>query len=123
MKSLKEWRKYQLHEDAAWDQIKSMQIQGDSDIKNFVSSKIEYAVEELIKHMSQQNPKIQNFRDVPPEVRDAIAKSMISSVLDLFYEGMRSSPANYPKPIQKQNQTQNDLLPQDELKTPAASRG
>ncbi len=123
MKSLKEWRKYQLNEDAAWDQIKSMQLQADNDIKNFVSSKIEYVVEELIKHMSQQNPKIKDFRDIPPEARDAIAKSMIASVLDLFYEGMRSSPPSYPKPVQKQNQEVPDLLPQDELKTPAASRG
>ena len=86
MKSLKEWRKYQINEDASWDQVKGMQLQADSAIKNFVSPKIESIVEELIKHMSQQNPKIQNFRDIPPEARDAIAKSMIASVLDLFYE-------------------------------------
>ena len=127
MKSLKDWRSSKINEDTAWNQIKDLNIASDPSIKEFVLPKIERIQEELIEKIKANNPKIQTFRDVPPNMRDIFAQAIVSSVLDLFYEGMRSSPENYSKNnVSKPENIKiapSPILPQDQLKTPVASKG
>lgn len=127
MKSLKDWRSSKINEDTAWNQIKDLNIASDPSIKEFVLPKIERIQEELIEKIKVNNPKIQTFRDVPPNMRDIFAQAIVSSVLDLFYEGMRSSPENYGKNnVSKPENLKiapSPILPQDQLQTPVASKG
>lgn len=127
MKSLKDWRSSKINEDTAWNQIKDLNIASDPSIKEFVLPKIERIQEELIEKIKVNNPKIQTFRDVPPNMRDIFAQAIVSSVLDLFYEGMRSSSENYGKNnVSKPENlkiTPSPILPQDQLQTPVASKG
>lgn len=124
MKSLHEWRSSKINENAAWDQVKGLNLIADPSIKEFVYS-IEKIQEQLTEKVKEHNPKIQTFRDVPPEMRDVFAQTIVSSVLDLFYEGMRSMPSNnFNSSTQIIPSKQNTFnMPQDELKTPIASKG
>lgn len=124
MKSLKDWRIKENIQNAEWDHIKAMKFSVNPEIKAFVSSRIGKLQEAIVFKLSEVNPKIKSFRDVPPEVRDQFAQAIISSVLETFFSGMdpQSNQMSHGQPMPP-TQRQPEILPQDEPQTPAASRG
>ena len=124
MKSLKDWRIKENAQSAEWDHIKSMKFPVNPDIKAFVSSRIGKLQEAIVLKLSEGNPNVKSFRDVPPEVRDQFAQAIVSSVLEAFFSGMdpQSNQMSHGQPAPPTAQ-QPSMLPQDEPQTPAASRG
>jgi hypothetical protein len=126
MKSLKDWRIKENIQNAEWDHIKSMKFSIDPEIKAFIMPKIEKIQEAIVFKLGERNQNIKSFRDVPPEIRDQFAQSIISSTLESFFESInpqQTGQSVFPQPQPQQKQQSSEILPQDEPQTPAASRG
>jgi len=124
MKSLKDWRIKENTQSAEWSYIKSMKFPTNPEMKAFISPRIGKIQEAIVFKLSEENPKIKSFRDVPPELRDQFAQAIISSTMESFFSSIepQSSQTNEP-PENSMNSQQPQMLPQDEPQTPAASRG
>lgn len=121
MKSFKQWK---LNEsDGNWNQIKSMNFPSNPELKSFVMPKIGQLQDQIVSKLKQSDPKITSFRDMPPELRDQYAQTIISCTLEVFFGSMQSSPTPIAKQIQPMRQSSPQILPQDIPQTPAASRG
>ena len=120
MKSLKDWRIKENIQNAEWDHIKSVNLNANPEMNAFVSPKIGKLQELIVLKLNETNPTIKSFRDVPPEIRDQFAQAIISSTIETFF-GEAESPIQPPQ--MNQQPTQPQILPQDELQTPAASKG
>jgi hypothetical protein len=126
MKSLKDWRIKENTQNAEWDHIKSMKFPTNPDMKAFIAPRVGKLQEAIVLRLSEGNPKIKSFRDVPPEVRDQFAQAIVSSTLEAFFGGMDPQAAQTSHgqpPMTPQQQQPPQMLPQDEPQTPAASRG
>lgn len=126
MKSLKDWRIKENTQNAEWDHIKSMKFPSSPEMKTFIAPRIGKLQEAIVLRLSEGNPKIKSFRDVPPEVRDQFAQAIVSSTLEAFFGGMdpQSTQISHgQQSMQQPQQQQPQMLPQDEPQTPAASRG
>jgi len=125
MKSLKDWRLKENAQNAEWDHIKSMKFPSNPDMKAFIAPRIGKIQEAIVLKLSEGNPKIKSFRDVPPEVRDQFAQTIISSTLEAFFSGMdpMANQTSHGQPAMTPQTQQPQMLPQDEPQTPAASRG
>jgi hypothetical protein len=101
-----------------------MKFPTNPEMKAFISPRIGKIQEAIVFKLSEENPKIKSFRDVPPELRDQFAQAIISSTMESFFSSIepQSSQTNEP-PENSMNSQQPQMLPQDEPQTPAASRG
>jgi hypothetical protein len=120
MRSIKEWRIKENLQNGEWDRIKAMKFAADPALKALVSPRIEKIQEDLVAKLGENNPKIKTFRDVPPEIRDHLAQAILSSTLESFFV---NSPAIQPQQQIVASHGEQPTLPQDELRTPAASKG
>lgn len=125
MQSLKQWRLKENLQNAEWERIKAMTFVADPDMKMFVAPKIGKIQEAIVLKLSENNPKIKSFRDVPPDLRDKFAQAIVASTLESFFGSMDPAQSNHgPLPqAQPQQAQQPQPLPQDEPQAPMASRG
>lgn len=119
MKTYNQWR-FQESFDADWERIKNIKLPVESSVKNFVMSKMSEVQDRIVQLL--KSDKIQSFRDVPPETRDQYAKAILAATMELFYPTTQNVTAQ-PE-AKKQKMPIGDVtMPQDELITPAASKG
>lgn len=122
MKSLNEWRIKEGVQNIEWNNIKSMRFPVEPDVKSFILPKVEKIQEAIVLKLSQNNPNIKTFRDVPPELRDKFAQAIVSSTMEAFFNSL-NQPSQIQPQVQQQQSPQQAPLPQDELRTPSISRG
>ena len=124
MQSLKQWRIKENSQNAEWERLKSMSLVANPDVKAFVAPRVGKIQEAIVLKLSENNPKIKSFRDVPPEVRDQFAQAIVASTLESFFGGMDPTQSSHGLPApQAQTPHPPQTLPQDEPQTPMASRG
>lgn len=125
MKTYKEWLYNEVFQNAEWDHIKAMKFTADPEIKSFIFPKINKIQDQIIAKIRESDPKINSFRDVSPEMRDKFAQAIVSSTLDVFFDGIGAS-SNLLSPNQNasfEKEKLPEILPQDELKSPIGSKG
>ncbi len=122
MKSFNEWKIKEGVQNIEWNNIKSMRFPVAPDIKSFILPRVEKIQEAIVLKLSQNNPNIKTFRDVPPELRDKFAQAIVSSTMESFFNSL-NQPSQAQPQSQPQIQPQQSPLPQDELRTPSISRG
>lgn len=125
MKSLKQWRIKETTQNAEWDHMKAMKFPANPEIKAFVSPRVGKIQEAIVLKLSEGNPKIKSFRDVPPPIRDQFAQAIVSATLELFFGGMdpQGTQSSNGQPAPQPGQGPQAMLPQDDPKTPTASGG
>lgn len=128
MNSIQEWRLKSNEANFHWENLKfvwgSGQIPIDPKIKNFVKGRLGKIQDAIVASLSQGNPKIRSFRDVPPEMRDRFAQAIVAATLELFFSSLDPAATGAPATFNQQQlgkYTQSQPLPQDEPKTPVVS--
>lgn len=125
MKSYKEW----LNEstDPEWDQLKHVwggnRQNVDINLVNKMKMKIEGIKDSFAREMN--DPNVQSFRDVPPNMRDSLAKSLVVAVLKAFYSDMGAT-ATGSKGVfdqKKLGDIQQQQPAQPEVNAPAGWKG
>lgn len=122
MKSFTEWK----IEDPDWSRLKAVWGSGakhvDPMIVNKLKLKIEGITDQYIKGLN--NPNIKEFRDLPPNLRDSLAQSLVVATLKAFYSNFDSDASGSRTALntQKLGQFQQEE-PQNNMTAPANWRG
>lgn len=107
MKTYTEWRLG--GSDPEWEKLKSEWGGGSKSVNANLVSKMRLKVEGIKDSFARDlgDKKIQSFRDVPPGMRDELAKAIIVATLKSFYGDMgistgpvKEQPKQPPKPQQ-----------------------
>jgi len=118
MKSFSQW-KMQEAQNPVWENLKSTNLNVNDSVRQLALPKLEKIQEELVRRLVGQ--KIQSYRDVPPNLRDMYAQTLVSCILEIFYPNT-TAPTDIEIPKLKRS-TEPVYLPQDQFVTPAASKG
>lgn len=129
MKSINEWR--MSRNDPDWEQTKRIWGTGtkpvDPKILNMVRPRIERIQDQYTQHLKSGDPKIQNFRDVPPDERDKLAQAIMVATLSAFYGSLDSTGVGGKSTIKaadfKNLGSQPEQLPQDTITAPKGWEG
>lgn len=129
MKSINEWR--MSRNDPDWEQTKKIWGTGtkpvDPKIVNMVRPRIERIQDQYTSTLKAGDPKIQSFRDVPPEERDKLAQAIIIATLSAFYGSMEAAGVGGKSTMNatdfKKLAQQPEQLPQDTITAPKGWEG
>lgn len=130
MKSINEWRIAKTDPD--WEQTKKIWGTGskqvDPKMVNMVRPKIEKIQDQYTQTLKAGDPKIQTFRDVPPQERDRLAQAIVIATLSAFYQSLGSEGLGGSKttlnPHDFKNLSQTPAtLPQDDTQAPQGWKG
>ena len=106
--------------DPTWDSLKTSKIVADESTMAFVLPFIEKIAEAMV--LRNKTEKIKTFRDLPPKARDQAAKAIMAATMQTFFPASRSEAPIIPtKPTPPTSAVA--PTPQEELVTPAASKG
>ncbi len=95
MKSLHEWRA--ANSDPEWEQMKKWAGRSvDQNLVKTVGMKIEAIKENFARQMG--DPKVNSWRDVPPNMRDGLAQAIVVATMKSFYPGGPEMASRQPKP-------------------------
>ena len=130
MKSINEWRIAKTDPD--WEQTKKIWGTGtkqvDPKMINMVKSKIERIQDQYTQTLKAGDPKIQTFRDVPPQERDRLAQAIVIATISAFYQSLGSEGLGGSKSTLNSNDFKNlsqnpATLPQDDIQAPQEWKG
>lgn len=131
MKSINEWRI--AKSDPDWEQTKKIWGTGtkpvDPKMVNMVRSKIERIQDQYTSTLKASDPKIQSFRDVPPQERDRLAQAIVIATISAFYQSLGSEGLGGSKSTLNPNDFKNlspqkpETLPQDDVQAPQGWKG
>lgn len=132
MKSINEWRI--AKSDPDWEQTKKIWGTGtkpvDPKMVNMVRAKIERIQDQFTNTLKASDPKIQSFRDVPPQERDRLAQAIVIATISAFYQSLGSEGLGGSKSTLSPNdfknlfqQAQPEILPQDDVTAPKGWKG
>lgn len=114
MKRFSDWRLSEAY-NPMWEQLKIQKLPVDDGLKQMILPKIEKIQEEILNKV--KGVDIENYRELPPKLRDMYAQTMVACVLEVFYPH-QTAPVSAPQPKQKPV-SEPSVLPQDEMLPPA----
>lgn len=124
MKSLNEWRI--ANSDPDWESVKNIwggsKKSLDANLVSKVKLKIEAIKEWFIHQIGDKN--ISSFRDVPPNMRDALAQAIVAATIKAFYSEISGQPGMATIDATKSQQPISPVKqPQQQLEAPAGWKG
>ena len=124
MESFHEWR-LDEQEDPDWSRLKAVWGAGnkhvDANMVNKMKFKVQAITDQYIK--SLHDPKIQNFRELPPALRDALAQSLVVATLKAFYADFGTDATGGRSVLNTKQLGTFQQLPQDDVEAPPAWKG
>lgn len=130
MKSFREWSLREQFEDPDWGRLKSVWGGGtkhvDNNMVNKMKLKIHGITDQYIKELN--DPKITNFRELPPNMRDSLAQSLVVATLKAFYAEVGSDATGGrgvldTKKLGGFQQNTQPPKPQDDMTAPSGWKG
>jgi hypothetical protein len=124
MKSLSEWRL--ANSDPDWEHVKSVWGGGnktlDANLVNKMKLKVEGIKEWFVREIGDKN--ISSFRDVPPNMRDALAQAIVAATMKVFYSETSGQPGMAAIDSTKAKEPMAPTpQPQQQLNAPAGWKG
>lgn len=125
MITYKEWRLG--GNDPEWDKLKYEWGGNSKNVDPSLINKMKLKIEGIKDNFAKEfgDPKIQSFRDVPPGMRDELAKALVVATMKAFYADLGSNSIN-PKdagPTPKKTTTPNTQTGEPEPQAPAGWKG
>ena len=117
--------------DPDWEQTKRIWGTGtkpvDPKILSMVRPRIERIQDQYTQSLKAGDPKIQSFRDVPPDERDKLAQAIIVATLSAFYGSLDAVGVGGKSTMKaadfKNLSQQPEQLPQDTITAPKGWEG
>jgi len=129
MKSFHEWKLLCEFADLDWENLKKVWGSGAKHVDNNLVKKLQQKIQSIIeKEIGDLNdPKVTNFREMPPHMRDSLAQAIVIATLKAFYLEA-GSDATGGRSVFDQNklgdyQQQTMDQPQDDITAPQGWKG